>query len=83
MKFLGIKLCFRSVTMYFVNFCFCFRSVLSKVDQKILVSFRLIQILKFETWQLQKLKNSITQLLSYELGIFGVLEVVKGAFGEK
>jgi hypothetical protein len=82
MKFLGIKLCFRSVTMYFVNFCFCFR-YFQKLTGRFWSHWDRFKILKFVTWQLQKLKNSISQLPSYELGIFGVLEVVKGAFGEK
>jgi hypothetical protein len=53
MKFLGIRLCFRSVSMYFVDSLL----VLSKVDLKISASFRLIQNFEISDLAMAKVKK--------------------------
>jgi hypothetical protein len=53
MKFLGIMLCFRSVSMYFVDSLL----VLSKVDHKISASFRLIRNFEISDLAMAKVKK--------------------------
>jgi hypothetical protein len=53
MKFLDITLCFRSVSMYFVDSLL----VLSKVDHKISASFGLIQNFEISDLTMAKVKK--------------------------
>ncbi len=55
--FLGIRLCFCSFEMYFVDFCFCFRCF-RKLSAKFLFCSDLLKIFKVSNLAMAKVKKS-------------------------
>ncbi len=70
-NFLGVILCFRSVAMCFVDFCFCFQCF-QKMTAKFQFCLDWFENLKFWTWQWWKWKKSISQILNCLSSIFNV-----------
>ncbi len=65
-NFSGVVLCFCSVAMYFVDFRVCFR-YFKKMTAKFQFCSNKFEILKFQTWQRQKLKSKYRSYLQMTL----------------